>query len=262
MERIKELFNRLWPLALVLFPQIIPPFTSTGYTITDWGMVNAYILTHPIKSFITNYSLIFQLAPIILLVLIFIIGRKISRIFSVYVAICYFIIAFIQSVSITERYGFSVCIANLLSFSILGVMWFYESLFPKNKLEIRKPFGIPYFILIIALIVFWGPVNPNTLLPDFNPKYLFSNNTGLTFCLLTPLILSILILSYPYINRVVFSATSVLGVAIGFGNMILEFIIYPEYYWWIGILHIPLLLISSYCLWLSLKPPNPRLEPT
>jgi len=257
MDRFKELITRLWPIALVLFPQILPPYTSTGYKITDWGMVNAYLLTHPIRSFITNYSLIFQVAPIILLFLLFLLGSKISRIFNVYITICFFIFAFTQSISITERYGFSVCIANLLSFSVLGVLWFSESIFPINKLEIKKPFGIPHLILIIALIVFWGPVNPNTLLPDFNPKYLLSNGTGLSFCLLTPLISSILVLSYPNINRVVFSATSALGVAIGFGNMILEFIIYPEYYWWIGILHIPLLLISSYCLWLLFKPAQP-----
>jgi hypothetical protein len=256
MKISKRVLHRWWPLAIVLVPQMLPPYTSTGYKITDWGMVNAYLLTHPIRNPFTNYQLFFQMVPLILLILVFLIGSRISRFFNVYIAICYFIISFVQSVSITELYGVSVCISNLISFSMLGVLWLGESIIVKNKLEIRKTFGLSHIILIIALIVFWGPVNPKSLLPDFNPKYIFTNSTGLTFCMLTPLVLSILLFAYPKINRVVFGATSILGVVIGIGNMVLEFIIYPAY-WWIGVLHIPLLLISSFCLWLFLKPAQP-----
>jgi hypothetical protein len=36
----------------------------------------------------------------------------------------------------------------------------------------------------------------------------------------------------------------------GLGNFLLEFVIIPSY-WWVGILHIPLFVISFYCLALS-----------
>ena len=250
MRLVKELLHRWWFLVLVLFPQVIPPYTTKGYEFYDWGLVNAYILTHPIKSIFSEYSLFFQVTPLLLIVLIFIAGRKMSRIFNAYVSICYFIIAFVQSISITDRYGFSVCTANLLSFMILARFWFYESLFPKSQLVIRKPISLQSILLLVSFIPFSCPINPITLLPDFNPLNIFTSGTGLSFCMVTPLFLSILILSFPSVNQTVFVATSFMGVIIGIGNMVLEFIIYPEY-WWIGILHIPLFIISSYGLWLS-----------
>jgi hypothetical protein len=87
MRLIKELLQRFWFLALVLFPQVLPPYTSTGYSISEWGMVNAYILTHPIKTILTNITLVFQVVPLLLLVLIIIFGKSISRIFNIYVSI-------------------------------------------------------------------------------------------------------------------------------------------------------------------------------
>lgn len=47
-----------------------------------------------------------------------------------------------------------------------------------------------------------------------------------------------------------FVATGFVGVMLGLGNLVLEFIIYPNW-WWIGILHIPLFVISLYCLALA-----------
>jgi hypothetical protein len=256
MKIITEIFHRWWILLLILFPQIFPPYTSVGYDIRDWGMVNAYILTHPIKNIFSQYAIIFQIIPITLLLLIFIYGKRSTRIFDIYISFCYLIFAFTQSISINDRYGFSICMANIFSFSILGIFWLYESVIQRNQLEIRKPIGIPHIFLVLALIAFWGPVNPNTLLPDFNPNYILTSGTGLTFCMLTPVILSVMILSYPKVNIKILGATSIMGVVIGLGNMILEFVIYPAY-WWIGILHIVLLLTSAYSFWLSIKPAQP-----
>jgi len=244
--------QRWWFLLFFLLLQLLPPYSSQGYPLRDWGLVNAYILTHTIKTPFAALYPVFQIIPLILIGMLFIMpGKAAVRIFSAYVAFSYAIIAFVQSVSISDRYGFSVCAASLITFLGLAGVWLWESIHSKKELFFRqKPPAWKYGLLLLALLPFWGPVNRITLLPDFNPVYLLTSGAGLSFCLVTPLYLAGLILFYPKLNRPGLVATSFVGVLMGLGNMVLEFAIYPAM-WWIGVLHLPLLGISAICFALS-----------
>ena len=246
----EEVKHQYWFLPLILLPQILPPYALHGYKLYEWGEVNAYILLHPIKSYFTGLFPFFQIIPLFLLIAIPFARMRIARLFSVYVAISYTLIAFLQSISISDKYGFAVCTANVITFLILASLWLWESIFPKNEFGFQKIPAWKYSIILIALLPFWEPVNPFTLLPDFNPMYVFTSGAGLSFCLVTPLYLAILVLYFPHVNKTVFIATGLIGVVMGLGNLALEFVIYPSY-WWIGILHIPLFIISAYSLAIS-----------
>ncbi|PKO12879.1 MAG: hypothetical protein CVU39_22340 [Chloroflexi bacterium HGW-Chloroflexi-10] len=237
-------------LLLILMPQMIPPYASEGYTLSEWGMVNTFILTHPFKDFFAGFYPVFQIMPLVLLVTIFLAGRRVSRIFSGYAAVTYVIIAFLQSISVSDTYGFAVHTANLMTFLTLAGLWFRETAFPQNKFKIQKNTIWKYWAIPLALLAFWFPVNPILLTPDFDPIYLLTSGSGLSFCMVTPLYLAILAPNFPQINKPVFISTGVIGVMMGLGNMLLEFIIYPAF-WWIGIFHIPLLIISLWCVVLS-----------
>ena len=63
----------------------------------------------------------------------------------------------------------------------------------------------------------------------------------------TPLYLAILIAYYPRVNKAVFLVTGSIGVMLGIGNLVLEWFMYPAL-WWIGVLHLPLLTVSLYCV--------------
>jgi hypothetical protein len=100
------------------------------------------------------------------------------------------------------------------------------------------------------LLAFWYPLNPRTLMPDFNPLYLVAGPAGLVFCLMTPLYLSILILMHPRVNIVTMRVTGLAGALIGFWNVV-NFLMYPAVRWWNGVLHILLVVISGYVFILS-----------
>lgn len=246
----EEIWRQWWFLLLILLSQLIPPYTSYGYELSEWGAVNAYILTHPIKFHFSGLFHFFQIIPLILLILIFFIKRRITRLFSLYVAFLYILIAFLQSFSISEKYGFAVCVANVITFLALAGLWLWEAIFPKNKFELQKMTVWKYSMIILALFAFWGPVNPLTLMPDFNPVYMFTSGTALSFCMATPLYLAILSMHFPHVNKSVFIATGFVGVMMSLGNVVLEFVIYPSY-WWIGVLHIPLFVTSLYSVIIS-----------
>ena len=239
-----------WLLAFILLLQLIPPYASHSYSLSDWGTVNAYILTHPIKSSFSGMYLIFQITPLILLIAILILRLKITRLFSLYVALSYTIIAFLQSFSISDLYGYAVCTANVLTFLTLAGFWVWEAIFPKNEFEFQRVPVWKYWPFLLALLAFWEPVHPLSLTPDFNPIYLLTSGSGLSFCMVTPLYLSVLAFFFPQVNKTVFIATSVTGFFMSLGNFMLEFGMVPAY-GWIGILHIPLFILSSYGILIS-----------
>jgi hypothetical protein len=246
----KAVVRQWWFLPLILLPQIIPPYASHGYKLHEWGTVNAYILTHSIKGYWIGLFPFFQIIPLVLLGAIFFAGKRVTRLFNVYVALSYTAIPFLQNISISDKYGFAVLTANVITFLILASLWFWEAIFPKNAFELRKLPAWQYWPLLLALLAFWFPVNPHTLTPDFNPVNILTSGTGLSFCMVTPLYLAILILHFPHVNKPVFIATGLIGVVMSLGNFVLEFVMIPSY-WWIGVLHIPLFTLSSYSLVLS-----------
>ena len=105
-----------------------------------------------------------------------------------------------------------------------------------------------YWVVPLAFLAFWYPLNQDTFLPDFNPIYLFTNVAGLTFCMMTPVYLAILLLHYPQINIATLRVTGLAGIIIASYNILLNFFMYPDLLWWNGVLHIPLLMISGYAL--------------
>jgi len=177
--------------------------------------------------------------------IIFCVGKKAARIFGAYVGLSYTFIALLQNISISDLYGFAVCSANVITFLTLAGLWFWEAVSPKNKFETRKVSIWKYWPILLALLSLWEPVNPNTLKPDFNPVYLFTSGAGLSFCMVTPLYLAVLVLYFSAVNQPVMVATGLTGVMMSLGNMTLEFVFYPDY-WWIGVLHIPLFILSTY----------------
>jgi hypothetical protein len=247
-----------WFLGLLLLPELLPPYSSHGYALHEWSTVNAFIITHPVKWISSGLFPIFQVIPLGLLIAVFAVRQKVSRLFNIYVAISYVLVAFLQSISISQTWGTAVCTGNLITFLILAGLWFHEAVHPQNRLDLHRDSVWKYWPLVLALFAFWEPIDPRTLTPDFNPVYLFTSGSGLSFCLVTPLYLAILILSFPHVNKPLFACTGFIGLFMGISNLVLEFIIIPAY-WWIGILHFPLVILSMYCLWITIvRSPEPQ----
>ena len=131
--------------------------------------------------------------------------------------------------------------------------WVWEAIVLQNDLS---PTKIPiwrYWVIPLALLAFWYPVDPRTLMPDCNPVHLFTDGAGIALCTMTPVYVGLLTIYYPRVNIATLRVTSLVGLIIGLYNMNLNFIISPGILWCNGILHIPLLGISAYGLILSLK---------
>ena len=250
-----SIIQRWWFLALLLVPQMLPPYASRGYSLSEWSALNQYVITHPIKPAVSWIYPLFQIIPLNLTILFFTIRSRITRIFYAFIGLSYGLIAFLQNVSISDRRGTAVCTGNLVTFLFLAVLWWREAIHPGSTVVEKKVVLWHCWPLLLALVAFWEPVNPGTLLPEFNPRYLFISGAGLSFCMVTPLYLAVLILRFPTVNRVLMACTAFTGLFMGAGNLILEFILIPAY-WWIGCLHFPLVILSGYSLFLLFRESN------
>jgi len=254
IQRKLELITREWWFFLIfLFIQFIPTYTSKGYEWAETGKVVGEILSHAIVFSCTALYPIFKVIPIILIISIIFLGKRVTRLFNFYVAISYILFAFLQNIAVTEKYGLGIVTLNIVMCLIVAAFWIWETVVQKNDFTPQKQPIWKWWAVPFGFLAFWYPANPDTLMPDFNPVYLLTNASGLAFCMMTPVYLAILSLYHPRVNIPTLRVTALVGTIIGFYNMWVNFFINASALWWNGVLHIPLLTISVYGLILSLK---------
>ncbi len=251
--KLEWLTGRWWfILIFILMGTVLPPYASKGYEYSKIGEVSGYILGKALIDHVDPLLYpIFKVIPILLIVFIILLGNRITRLFSVYAGITYILFAILQGVAITERYGIGIVTGNVIMLLVVAGFWLWEAKMRKNDFTPRKFSIWNYWVLPLAFLAFWYPTNLETVHPDFNPLYLFTNPVGLAFCMMTPVYLTMLILYYPKVNIATLRVTSLAGIIIGFWNMVVNFT--TPNLWWNGVLHFPLVIISIYGLILSFK---------
>lgn len=247
-EKLEVATWKWWFYLMFVLIQCVPSFASKGYDPSKMGEVIGVILQNAIISSLETWYPLFKLIPIILVALMVLRVRGVTRWFNIYVGISYVLFAFLQHVAITEEYGLSIVISNIIMLLIVAASWFWDALALKNDLMPVEQPTWKYWVIPLASLAFWYPLNQDTFMPDFNLLYLFTNAAGLTFCMMTPVYLAILILHYPRINRATLRVTGLAGIIIASYNILLNFIMYPDRLWWNGVLHLPLLMISGAAL--------------
>jgi len=254
MKEDKNIFDKLankwWFFLILIIIFFIPSFSTKP--IVNPQEISLLIIEVLKNSLILNFPVIFPFIKIIMI--LFIIGiiifkNKISRLFILFLALLFLIVAIFQNMAFTVSYGFSILTGNIIIQIISSLFLFYEFIINKNDFAYNKQFIWKYWVIPFALFAFWMPMDKNAQ-PDFNFLYLFNNESLLTYCMLTPVVLSIFSISFPNINRAVLRALSYIGFLYGVTNMLTWFVFNNEM-WWLGVLHIPLFAISIYTFVLS-----------
>lgn len=251
--KMESITRKWWFFLLLILLQFIPPYTSVQIDPSQIGLVIGEALSNAILYDFQLVYPLFKIIPILLILAIPLFRNRVSRIFSFYVAISYVLFAILQSIAITEDYGLLIVTTNLVMFFFVASTWFWEALVQKNSFLAPRLTPSTIWVIPLAILAFWYPLNGNTMMPEFNPITIITNAAGLTFCMMTPVYLSILIIYYPDVNIATLRATSVIGIIIGFYNFLLNFVWYYELLFWNGVLHIPLIVLSIYAFILSFR---------
>lgn len=248
-----EWITRKWwfYLILIVLSFLLPTVSSISFNISELYNVMLTVFSTSLGPYLLIEP-VFHIIPLALIIALIFFKNKIGRIFNAYVAINYFIIAFVQNITLTEKYGLVFMMSNFTLFIMVGIFWILGTIFYKDDFSHITKNKWKYWTIPLAILAFWAPYNFVTILPDFNPVYFLFSESGLAFCFITPLYLTILLLYHPNINVISFRFTSFIGVFIGILG-IFVFSTNLGLLWWMLILHVPLISISIYCFMISFK---------
>jgi hypothetical protein len=256
MEKIQNKLERItrkwWFFLLLLILFFIPAYASKGVDPGETQNLIKEVLSNPLIYTFPLLKPIAKIIPILLVIAIIIFRTKITRIFNIYVAVLSVALALFQTTAITGTYGFVILSGNLALTLVVALFWIWEAIANKNDFTPRKQKLWKWWVVPFAFFAFWFPVDVNAITPNFSPLYIFTNESGLTYCMMTPVILAILTLFHPNINKATFRVTSFVGIIFGAINFFTWFILNATM-WWMGVLHLPLLSISIYAFIISMR---------
>lgn len=240
-----------WLLVLLQF--LLMPMATKGFKFEAAGDLIFYTLGHALIMDMYAYAVYFQIVMILALMAVIVCRGKFSRCFMAIAGCFYLLYAVIQNMAVTEQYGFSMVTVNVVMMGFVAFIWFWSAwkgntVFSFDNITWKTGWTIP-----VALFCLWWPMDLRTALPDFRLHYLLDSGAVLGFCPMTPVFLTLLILSKRSVSRVVLRVTAMVGVIIGCYNMG-NFATDTGFY--LGLYHLPLLGISLFALLSSKRKKN------
>ena len=229
------------------------PVATKGFKFEAAGDLIFYTLGHAFIMDMYAYAVYFQIVMILALMAVIVCRGKFSRCFMAIAGCFYLLYAVIQNMAMTEQYGFSMVTVNVVMMGFVAFIWFWSAwkgntVFSFDNITWKTGWTIP-----VALFCLWWPMDLRTALPDFRLHYLLDSGAVLGFCPMTPVFLTLLILSKRSVSRVVLRVTAMVGVIIGCYNMG-NFATDTGFY--LGLYHLPLLGISLFALLSSKRKKN------
>lgn len=233
--------KRKWIYILILLASFIPPYTNLPMNPEESYKVIAEVMSKPI---IYQFAYLFPIAKLFL-ILFFICPiiwkNRFSKIYSIMAVILLFTVIMFQNMSKETNYGFAILIGNITVQMIIVVLFLWEIKANRNDFSKYKISPINIITFILGFLAFWMPAKDGFIY--FNAKDILFNEAGLTFCMIIPIIIASLLMYYKTINIKLLKIMSFIGIYYGILNQITWFVLNPVY-WWMGILHLPLLINS------------------
>lgn len=233
---------------------ILPSYTQIVYDPAKTTDVIAEVLANPLVASIAWILPITKALLLVAVVLPLVSDKFGQRFLLGYYAFILLIIGLMQNMSFTADYGFTWLIGNtLVQFAVLS---FCLTDVLKNKTIISKQNFVKGRLWIVALMLlaFFMPYSVSStdiVYPSFTSRVLF-NESGVTYCMITPVIIGVLLLFSKGVYKPTLSIISYVGFIFGLLNIITWFVMQTEN-WWMGVLHLPLVILSFYGLLVAHK---------
>jgi hypothetical protein len=235
---------------LLLIISMLPPITERSYNPRNTQDVVMSILissTAPYRA----WGWLFHVATLLLIAWALWRPGSAGRAMAAYFGVNYLLIAAVQTNAVTEAYGFALQTGALVTAVLLGLLWLWIAWRDQLEASFRDLPTWRWSLLPLALLAFWVPMGleGGRIVPNFDPLLLLTSvDYGLALCFMTPVFLFLLILFYPGVNDFAFRVTALNGLIYGLYNLTHWF---DPNRVWMGVLHLPLLIISLVALFMS-----------
>lgn len=247
---LEKLIKKWWVYVILVVLLFIPSIVQQQISSDQASLVVQEVMQRPL---IYKINLFFPVAKVTLLVLLIgalIWKNEFRKFFAIIFSILSIFIMIFQNISMETKFGYAILLGNILLQAVVVLSWIYEIRVCKNDLNKLRLRWWNIGLFILSFIAFWMPAKNGEMYFSF--KDLIMNEAGLTYCMVTPIILTILFMYYPRINKVTLRMTSFVGLLFGIMNMLTWFVLNTKF-WWMGIVHLPLLITSIVGVILSKK---------
>ncbi len=255
MTKVKKpLGHALWFKILLTLLVFIPGYSQMPYEQIDTTSVIASVMAHPLIVSISWLLPVFKLLLLCVIITPFVFREKSEKAVIGYYAVILAIVGVFQNMAQTGTYGFVWLLGNTsIEFTVLGFC-LYDLV--KGKSKIRKQYFnksrcwiIP--LMLLAYLMPYAVSDAGAVIPAFTLNMLY-NEAGVTYCMITPVIIGVLLLFSKEIHKPTLSIVSYVGLIFGLLNMVTWFGVRVES-WWMGILHLPLVIVALYGLIIAHK---------
>ncbi len=238
MQRRLDALTQKWWLYLLFFGLVfIPPIS------TEVGMNLPSRIGMDVTAASGQYNTlrwIITLFFIILMIMLLILKNRIVRVFSLFTAINFSLVALLQNTAVLENYGRVFILGLMIPELIVSLTWYWEAWANETDFNEHTFSKKKSWIIILALIAFIFPLGIFPGQPEAN---IINSPVMLAMCLTTPIYLAIYAFASK-VNGATIRITSFFGCYLGIFWLV-TMISQPDYFY-IGILHWPLLIISFY----------------
>lgn len=233
---------------------MIPPVVERGFDPSGTSAVVQAVLKHPIVDDLPWLLIAAKYALLGVTVACLLRPSLLGRLGWGYYAAALVVISVGQNVANTDRYGLAWLAGDTLielvvaGFVVIDVRQRLTRVEPHHLHRGRR------WLLIPMALAWWFPygMQGDVVRPALTWGALV-NESGLTFCMVTPVVLGLMLLYADGVHAPTLAVASWAGLLFGIVNVLTWFALVPDS-WWMGVLHLPLLLISGYGSWLSRRP--------
>ncbi|MFP4459580.1 MAG: hypothetical protein ACLFSQ_08350, partial [Candidatus Zixiibacteriota bacterium] len=213
--------KKWWFYLIILAAQfLLMPVATKNFSFDKIAEIIPKTLSN---SFLMNFVdcfIYYQSFTITMLILLFLLQNKMKKIFAFYVFVSYLLYAVLQNIAITEKFGLSFVTINIVMFIMVALSWLHEAFHGENSYRFKNIRLYNIWMIPVSAFLLWWPLDWRSLGFDFHIKHLLFNGSTLAFCPMTPIFLTIMTLNIPKINILTYRITSLIGIIIGFYNMI------------------------------------------
>lgn len=245
----KPLGHTIWFKVILTIFAFIPAYAQVPYDPQKTSDVVAAVLSRPLITSVTWLLPIFK-ALLLATVVLSMINSRVSRKLPLgYYACILMVVAAFQNAAHTAEYGFVFLTGNaliqlaVLAYCLLDVIR-NKTVIKHENFNKRRLWIVP--LMLLAFLMPYSADSGNFVHPSLTWNVL-CNEAGVTYCMITPVVIGLLLFYSKGADKASLSVISYVGFLFGLLNMITWFVLQPEN-WWMGVLHLPLLIIAFYGL--------------
>ncbi|GAP12535.1 hypothetical protein LARV_00271 [Longilinea arvoryzae] len=235
----------IWPKVILTLLLFVPAVAQRPYDPANTSAVVAAVLSRPLINGLPALLPVAKLALLLAVILPVVSGRFSKRLLMGYYGFFLIPVAIFQNIAVTAEYNLAWLVGNTLLQLVVAAYCLYD--FFEHKSEIRsgdfskgRAWVIP--LMLLAFLMPYGVDASGNIQPVFSGAVIW-NEAAVTYCMITPVVLGMLLMYSKGVCKPVLSIIAYAGLLFGLLNMMTWFVMQSQN-WWMGVLHLPLLILS------------------